>query len=95
MVLADPDYGWSASDPHPATLATVGETAEATALQQAIRQFLRELEGLGRDVGEALCGLGLAPWLVSAAAAVVAYELGRRKGSRPLVLTTPLPGDRP
>jgi hypothetical protein len=59
-----------------------GSDADLQLLHRALLNLLRAIDTLGNDLISLLAGMGIAPWMVAAAASVVAVELTRRRKQR-------------
>lgn len=84
-VLATPTSGTDAAD---LSLAPAGEAAGVVeefvpfapgVLEQAMQQFLGEVQDLGEELTGMVSVRGISAWLFAAAAAAVAYEMARRR----------------
>ncbi len=77
--------------PEDAKQLLLAEATDVAALQQAIRDFLSQLEDVATSLGSLLLESGVAPWLISAAAATTAYEVLRKKSTRQEAIPGSLP----
>jgi hypothetical protein len=69
--------------PQGAGLLTDCALADLAALDQAMRQFLDPVQGLGGGLAGWLAQAGMTPWMMGVAVAATAYELARRHKRRP------------
>jgi hypothetical protein len=61
------------------------------ALDEALESFRLQLESAGQAIVEAAGGLGVTPWLATAATLLVAYEVARRRTREEAALSAEVP----